>query len=294
MMAIKNYKNKKLKKIIILSFINFFILLNQILIKKKNNKNYKIVAISYASENFMKQLKINKLTAIKVGKVDEYYSYKFDDIDLNFVEKNKDILTRPRGNGYWLWKPYFILKAFKEKLNKGDYLIYTDAGIFYLDKVEKIIKFMKSINEDIRLVKLNFLEKQYSKRDAFILLNADSPIYTDTFQYMAGIQIYKKSEFTENFLGKLLNYSTDKRIITDDPNTQGLPNYPEFIDNRHDQTILSILFKKFIFSNIKKNKTKAEDLNKINYNFTTKIFCIYRSIPFKNIYELRKICNEKV
>ena len=141
---------------------------------------------------------------------------------------------------------------------------------------------------------LNVLEKYYSKRDAFILLDADSPIYTDTFQYMAGIQIYKKSKFTENFLEKLLSYSTDKRIITDDPNTQGLPNYHEFIDNRHDQTVLSLLFKKFRFSNKDKNKTTADDLNKINYNFKTKIFCIYRSIPFKNIYDLRKICNEKV
>ena len=153
---------------------------------------------------------------------------------------------------------------------------------------------MKSINVEIKLFQLTFLEKQYSKRDAFILLKADSPIYTDTLQYMAGIQIYKKSKFTENFLEKLLSYSTDKRIITDDPNTQGLPNYHEFIDNRHDQTVLSILFKKFTFSNIDKNKTKADVINKIDYNFQTKIFCIYRSMPFKNIYDLRKICNEKV
>ena len=78
------------------------------------------------------------------------------------------------------------------------------------------------------------MKKKYSKRNAFILLDADSHIYTDTFQYMAGIQIYKKSKFTEMFLEKVLNYSTDKRIITDDPNTQGLTNYQGFIENRHD------------------------------------------------------------
>ena len=133
---------------------------------------------------------INKLTAINVGKVDEYYTYKYGDIDLNFLKNNKDILSRSRGNGYWLWKPYFILKTFKEKLNKGDYLIYTDAGIFYLDKVEKLINYMKSINEDIWVNRLTHLEKRFSKRDAFILLDADYPIYTDTLQYMAGIQIY--------------------------------------------------------------------------------------------------------
>ena len=125
---------------------------------------------------------------------------------------------------------------------------------------------MISKNEDIWSIRTKFLEKKYSKRDAFVLLGADSPIYTDTFQYMAGIQIYRKSKFSENFIEKWLNYSTDKRIITDDPNTQGLPNYNGFIDNRHDQTILSILTKKLRFSYFNKNITKAYDLNKINVN----------------------------
>lgn len=289
-MTLKNYFKKSRKKILLL-FINFYIILISIVKNIKHYHNYKIVAISYADEKYIKQLKINKLTAFNIGKVDEYYSYKFDDIDLNFKKKNQDILFRERGNGYWLWKPYFILKTFKEKLKKGDYLIYTDAGIFYLDKVEKIIKYMISINEDIWFNRLDHMEKIYSKRDAFILLDADSPIYTDTYQYMAGIQIYKKSTFTEIFLEKLLKYSTDRRIITDDPNTQGLPNYKEFIENRHDQTVLSIFTKKFKFFNLNKNKTNVSDLNNMENNYMPNIFCIYRKIPFKSFYELRNKCN---
>jgi hypothetical protein len=289
----KKYIIKYIKKYI-LSLIIFCLIIISILIERKFCHNYKIVAISYANEKFLKQLKINKLTAINIGKVDEYYSYNFDDIDLIFKKQNEDILSRKRGNGYWLWKPYFILKTFKERLNIGDYLIYTDSGIFYLDKAKKLINFMISINEDMWSFKLKVLEKSFSKRDAFILLNAESPIYTDTFQYMAGIQIYKKSKFTENFIEKLLKYSTDKRIITDDPNSQGLPNYNEFIDNRHDQTVLSILTKKVRFSNLIKNKTKPSDINNIQYNLMPKIFCIYRSLYFKSYYELRNKCNEIV
>ena len=149
---------------------------------------------------------------------------------------------------------------------------------------------MISKNEDIWSIRTGYLEKKFSKRDAFILLDADSPIYTDTFQYMAGIQIYKKSNFSEKFLEKLLNYSTDRRIITDDPNTQGLPNYREFIDHRHDQTILSIITKKLRFSNLNKNIIKPNDLNKINVNLMPNIFCIYRKFPFKSYYQLRKKC----
>ena len=287
-----NFKFKKSKIKFILFFINICILVISILIENNHYHKFKIVAISYTDDKFIKQLKINKLTAINIGKVDEYFYYKPDDIDLYFKKKNEDILSRKRGSGYWLWKPYFILKALRDKLNKGDYLIYTDAGVLYLDKVEKLIKFMISNNEDIWTIRTIFLEKQYSKRDAFILLDADSPIYTDTLQYIATIQIYKKSNISENFLEKLLNYSEDKRIITDDPNTQGLPNYDGFIENRHDQTILSLLIKKFRFSNLNKNKTKVYDLNKIKYN-SPNIFCVFRRVKFSSYYELRNKCEEK-
>ena len=287
-----NIKFKKSKIKYILFFINFSILVISFLIENNHYHKYKIVAISYADDKFVKQLKINKLTAINIGKVDEYFYYKPDDIDLHFKKKNEDILSRKRGGGYWLWKPYFILKTLRDKLNIGDYLIYTDAGVLYLDKVEKLIKFMISNNEDIWTIRTIFLEKQYSKRDAFILLDADSPIYTDTFQYIATIQIYKKSNISENFLEKLLNYSEDKRIITDDPNTQGLPNYDGFIENRHDQTILSLLTKKFRLSSLNKNKTKSYELNKIENN-SPNIFCVFRRVKYYSYYELRNKCEEK-
>ena len=271
---------------------SFIIAIYLIFIEKKHSHKYKVVAISYADEKYFKQLEVNKFSAINVGKVDKYYSYKPDDIDINFKNKHKDILSRKRGNGFWIWKPYFILKTLKNKLNIGDYLIYTDSGILYLDNVEKIIKFMISKNEDIWAIRTEYLEKNYSKRDAFILLDADSPIYADTYQYMAGIQIYKKTKFSINFVEKLLNYSTDKRIITDDPNTQGLPNYKGFIDNRHDQTILSLLTKKLRFSQLNINKTKAYNINKIDVNLMPYIFCIYRKLKFKNYDELRRKCKE--
>ena len=53
----KPKKNKKKTKIVFF-IINFYIILFSILIKKKYAHNYKIVAISYADEKFIKQLKI--------------------------------------------------------------------------------------------------------------------------------------------------------------------------------------------------------------------------------------------
>ena len=232
---------------------------------------------------------INKKTALEVGKVDEYYSYGPKDIDKDFKERNKEILSRKRGNGYWLWKPYFILKTLKEKLDEGDYLIYTDAGILYKNSTHQIINFLNEQKSEMWMIRLNYIEKKYTKRDAFILLGADLPFYTDTCQYMAGIQIYKKSKFTEKFVEEVLYYSQDKRIITDDPNTLGLNNYKEFIENRHDQTILSILIKKY--GQADSGRTNMEiDKVKTQKNKMPFIFCIYRRLKFRDYNDIKKKC----
>ena len=274
----------------------FYSLKKKIIFFKNDYKNLKnerlfpkIVAISYGNKDYKMQLELNKKSAIEIGKVDEYYSYSPDKIDSEFKEKNKDILSRKRGNGYWLWKPYFILKTFREKLNYGDYLIYTDAGILYMNSTYNIINFLKYQKAEMWMIPLDYQEKQYTKRDAFILLGADIPFYTDTPQFMAGIQIYKKSTFTEKFLEELLYYSQDKRIITDDPNTQGLPNYDEFKENRHDQSILSLLIKKYGQCNTGRTNTNIDffQSRKILMPF---IFCIYRRMEFNNYEDLREKC----
>ena len=291
----KKNRNKLIYKLFILLIMIYLYLINDILKKKyenkiNNNKTFfKIVAISYADQLFQKQLLINKKTALEIGKVNEYYSYGPNDIDINFKEKNKDILSKKRGNGYWLWKPYFILKTLKEKLNDGDYIIYTDAGILYMNSTYLIIDFLEKQKAEMWMVRLDYIEKQYTKRDAFILLGADLPFYTDTNQYMAGIQIYKKSKFTEKFLEEVLYYSQDKRIISDEPNTLGLKNYKEFVDNRHDQSVLSILIKKYGQANSGKTNMKIDKIKKQNILMPF-IFCIYRRKSFLNYDDIKKKC----
>ena len=277
--------------LIIIKKTNILKILNNNL---KNNETVpKIVAISYANELFERELLINKKSALEVGKVDKYYSYGPKDIDPIFQEKNKDILSRKRGNGYWLWKPYIILKTFKEKLVEGDYLIYTDAGILYRDSTYKIINFLKEQNAEMWAIQLDIVEKQYTKRDAFILLGADSPFYTDTNMYMAGIQVYRKSKFTEKFLEELLYYSQDKRIVTDEPNVLGKQNYKEFIENRHDQSVFSLLIKKYGQANSGKTNMNIEPIKKTKIAMPY-IFCIYRKIDFKDYNDIKEKCNNVI
>jgi hypothetical protein len=60
----------------------------------------------------------------------------------------------------------------------------------------------------------------------------------------------KKNDFVVSFIDEWLTYSEDYRLITDSPNECGLNNYPEFYDHRHDQSILSLLGRKYNIKNI--------------------------------------------
>ena len=44
-----------------------------------------------------------------------------------------------------------------------------------------------------------------------------------------------------DFFAEWLRHAQDERNLTDAPNQCGLPNYPGFVEHRHDQSILSLL-----------------------------------------------------
>lgn len=312
-------KNKKFKIIITVFIFIFIFFLVKTLLKKYNQINSninkilvnnqtiisnnsinainpinpekpKIIAITYGNGAFKLQLELNKKSALEVGQVDEHYIYGPEDIDPEFKEKNKKILSSFRGNGLWLWKPYFIYKTFKEKLREGDYIIYTDAGILYMNSTYQIIDFLKEQNAEMWFNRLDLKEKIFSKRDAFILMGVDMPFYSETYQYMGGIQIYRKSKYTEKFIEQLLFYSQDERIISDRSNKLGLENYEGFKENRHDQTVLSLLIKKFGAANSGNPTLNPHDINHGNHILMPNIFCIYRRIGFKDYDDLKQKC----
>ena len=159
-----------------------------------------------------------------------------------------------------------------------------------MNSTYQIIDFLKEQNSEMWMNRLILKERIWTKRDAFILLGVDMPFYRETNQYMATIQIYKKSKYTEKFLEELLYYSQDKRIITDQPNTQGLPNYQGFKDNRHDQTVLSLLIKKYGIENSGKTNLSLDEIYKRKSILMPNIFCIYRRLHFKDYNDIRQKC----
>ena len=207
----------------------------------------KVVLITYANKKYADQQKaiadfVDNHTMNNNMVFDEVISYTPSDMDPEFVAENKEILSSPRGAGYWLWKPYFILKTLK-KLQPNDIVLYMDSGDQFIkesfDRLrESVLATMK--NQNILLTKGGFPNRDWTKRDCFVLMGCDSDIYHNAIQVEAGIILATTSWFTITFISEWLSLCKNKELITDSPNAQG-ENFASFVDHRHDQSILSLL-----------------------------------------------------
>ena len=202
-----------------------------------------IIVINYADDRFVSAQKFNTKSAVKYG-ADKVIEYSKEKLGSDFYINNKSILDEKRGGGYWLWKPYIIEDALSNAA-PGDYVLYSDSGAAFVDRIEYLISCMERDKTDIMLFSLDNTERKYTKRDAFVLMGCDNRLYADSLQRLASYGVFRKTPYTERFVDEWLRYSKDRRIITDDPNCMGKPNYDDFVDHRHDQSILSILSKKW-------------------------------------------------
>jgi len=258
-------------------------------------KMNKITAINYADEKFRNAQKLNTKTALLHG-ADIVIEYTEKDIDSVFYQRNKEILTQKRGNGYWLWKPYIIQKSL-EKMNEGEYLVYSDSGSCYINEIEQLIENMQSEKVEIMIFSLpnQYLEKFWSKRDAFILMDCDTEEYFNTSQRLAGFLVMRKSDAVCQFISQWLKWAQDSRIITDQENKMGRENYSGFRDNRHDQTILSLLSKKYKLPAFRNPSCVVSDNNTdvLERSKYPQIFDLHRMPDVCTVEEIWKIRTER-
>lgn len=196
-----------------------------------------IYNINYADSNFENARSYNTKTAYSKGKVDKVLEYRFNDLDEEFKEKNKAIFSYNRGVGLWLWKPYIIRKTLQQ-VRDGDFVIYSDAGSFFINKVSYLTDTMDKDNIDIMVFGLPLLERQFTKKESFVLMEH---LNYDLNQIMASYLIVRKSSFSVDFINEWLSYSRDERIISYKKFLPQVQEFPDYISHREDQSILSIL-----------------------------------------------------
>jgi GR25 family glycosyltransferase involved in LPS biosynthesis len=210
-------------------------------ISTQSGSSIQKILINYTNRNEIENRKRIKDSAMSIGGFTSVIEYNPNDIDEEFREKNKQILETVRGGGLWLWKPYFILKTLNT-MNENDILVYLDCDMYFISPIDKYIDFMKDKSMMITQIEDVHLEKKYTKMDIFVELKCENnKEITDTAQLTTSPSIWKKTQNTIDFVKLWLEYCQNYHLLSDEPSNA--PNFSEFIDNRHDQSLLSSLAK---------------------------------------------------
>lgn len=154
-------------------------------------------------------------------------------IDPAFNMDHIEILKQDRGAGYWLWKPYFILKVLQSSQD-GDIVVYTDAGVEFVNDVQHLINEMTS---PIMVFGNGWRHGDWCKGDVLEAMNAD--LYVEHDQVQASCLIIEVSEYTKAFIKEWLDWCCVPRYIDDSPSIED--NQATFREHRHDQAILTNL-----------------------------------------------------
>lgn len=198
-----------------------------------------IYVINFADEKYKVTQKYNVDSAYRHG-ADVVYAFGPDDIEEEFREKNREILAAPKGRGYWAWKPYFINKILEE-CKEDDWIIYSDSGLYFNRNIPRYIERYIEKNQYFVVRETKFLEKQFTKEDVFYALECEDDKYRNTRQLAATVIVLKNCAESRRLIAEYLTFSQNEMLISDDAVKQ---NCEEYVENRHDQSILSLLCKK--------------------------------------------------
>jgi hypothetical protein len=196
---------------------------------------------SFSTPNFSKSHAVLDASARRNG-IKNIFHYTFD-ADVKgtpFYEKNRAIFDIPRGVGYWLWKPFLILESLK-KMEDGDILVYADSGVEIIKPLTPVLDICEKEQDIVFFEVHGFTIGAATRRDAFVLMEADTPLYHDAAMIQASFIVIKKTKKAVDFAQEWLAYGENIQIIGELPNICGKPDFPNFIGHRHDQSIASIL-----------------------------------------------------
>jgi hypothetical protein len=157
-----------------------------------------------------------------------------------FYNKNKDILDQKRGAGYWLWKPYFILKTLK-MMPENAVIIYADSGVVFS---KPITAFLKEVEKKpilfIHSDKI-FPLRAHLKKEAWPLLGlGEKDPRLDEKNLWAFFMVIKNTPETRAFMEEWLSLCQIKEAITDTPFDASKQD-PIFKSHLHDQSILDVV-----------------------------------------------------
>jgi len=185
---------------------------------------------------------LNFFKTIKVFS-DDAFSYCFDLKEHeNYCRSTEKIF----GNGLWKW---FLISKFMDEIPKDEIIFYVDVGCSFNETaIDRLYYYCDIVNKKNNLsFSLPYPEVRFTKMDTYMRVfpNSNEHLYTD--QILSGIMAFKNTFKNKEIIEEL-------KIISVEKNYHYINDYPSITQNdtifeshRHDQSIFSLINKKYNF-----------------------------------------------
>ena len=213
--------------------------------KTFQEKKIGIHLITYGDNKYQKSKKRLYIEAEDTGWFNTITLYGLDDLDNNYKERFADILNKPRGGGYWIWKSYIIKKKLQE-INDGDILIYLDAGCTINKeggkRFNEYINLLNNSDSGCISFYMEYKERVWTTNEIFEYFGiSDNDKLMNSFQLVGGIRIMKKNDNLIKMINIEEKACYDNPLLFTDHYNKNQEQY--FKENRHEQSIFSIIRK---------------------------------------------------
>lgn len=242
---IQNYMFDKLKNLHY--FKNEPVFINELnMIQKHLFHGKKVHMITYGDDGFYNA----KKTLITEAKNSNFFysikGYSKNDLTNTFTENYKELLEKRRGGGYFIWRGHIIRKKLDE-LKEGDFLIFNDSGNTFNNRGEnRLLHYLEILNKSpygLLWFKTTYNERNWTTKEIFNYFNVDinSNIAIEG-QYWVGSLIIQKNNHSILIFDQYLKTLNDNPLLFSD-HYNNIEQKPYFVENRHDQSILSVISK---------------------------------------------------
>lgn len=271
----------------------------------------KIHFVTFASSNMKLALDRIIRQANQSDFFDVITSYTEKDIPYDFFIKVIDSLhSKSQKNSvrWYLWKVYFI-NLYMERMAYGDILVFLDAGCHINPKgKEKFFDYLTRLEAGNGIMAVmideNHPEYAWTKADVFAHFGVmNDTNYTHTPQICAGHVFLQKNVLSMSFVKEWVSCVFENIHIYDDTPSHTC-NFPGFKGHRWEQSIFSILCKKYHACILPLSDFEAEDWNALHLtpfhdrrDRGSKIrfrYLVYRLLRTVALGRLKKKCKDKI
>lgn len=174
-----------------------------------------------------------------------------------------------RGYGFWLWKPC-IVESVLEQLQEDDILVYSDIGNhFYRSSRQSFDQYLHQVRHSdhgILAFQLDatvdgvLREEEWTSNDALNFFNA-SEEERQSPQFSASVFLIRKCVTSVEVVRMWARLARDMPVLFRD----SIPVRPPLIAHRHDQSVFSLVLKRYGIKGASSAETEPQSLDYLGF-----------------------------